>query len=213
MPCMNPCRLYTHLAFTHSVGPSSIVWNELRPAPPFHQWECLKCNDHGLSVSCVKWPLILIHTRIWWASGPHGNSPLLPKTPRPLFATCFTTCYVKATIPYTIHNAERRGLILGPSRSLARNIVTKDLMAPKFGEFDSGFLHAWWTTTLLKCAPKILGSSQWTFVQIGHRTCCIWCLIKLWMKSIGNLTHPTDSSMLVISYGRIWTMREYRALT
>ena len=22
----------------------------------FHQWECLKCNGHGLSVSCVKWP-------------------------------------------------------------------------------------------------------------------------------------------------------------
>jgi hypothetical protein len=22
----------------------------------FHQWECLKCNGHGLPVSCVKWP-------------------------------------------------------------------------------------------------------------------------------------------------------------
>ena len=22
----------------------------------FHQWECLKCDGHGLSVSCVKWP-------------------------------------------------------------------------------------------------------------------------------------------------------------
>ena len=25
----------------------------------FHQWECLKCNGHGPSVSCVKWPLVL----------------------------------------------------------------------------------------------------------------------------------------------------------
>ena len=24
----------------------------------FHQWECLKFNGHGLSVSCVKWPSI-----------------------------------------------------------------------------------------------------------------------------------------------------------
>ena len=23
----------------------------------FHQWKCSKCNGHGLSVSCVKWPL------------------------------------------------------------------------------------------------------------------------------------------------------------
>ena len=33
--CMNPCKPYTHLAFTYSVGPSSIVWSELGPAPPF----------------------------------------------------------------------------------------------------------------------------------------------------------------------------------
>ena len=24
----------------------------------FHQWECLKCNGHGLSVSCAKWPWV-----------------------------------------------------------------------------------------------------------------------------------------------------------
>ena len=28
----------------------------------FHQLECLKCNGHGLSVSCVEWPL-LPHTK------------------------------------------------------------------------------------------------------------------------------------------------------
>ena len=31
----NPCRLYIHLAFTYSIGPSSIVWSELGLAPPF----------------------------------------------------------------------------------------------------------------------------------------------------------------------------------
>ena len=24
-----------------------------------HQWECLKCNGHRLSISCVKWPLVI----------------------------------------------------------------------------------------------------------------------------------------------------------
>ena len=31
----NACRLYIHLAFTYSSGPSSIVWSELGPALPF----------------------------------------------------------------------------------------------------------------------------------------------------------------------------------
>ena len=35
MPCRNPCRLYIQLAFTYSIGPSSIVWNELGPIPCF----------------------------------------------------------------------------------------------------------------------------------------------------------------------------------
>jgi hypothetical protein len=58
MQCRNPCRLYIHLAFTCYVGPPSVV-DRLRL---FHQWECLKCNGHGLSVSCVKWPLVW---RVW----------------------------------------------------------------------------------------------------------------------------------------------------
>ena len=70
MPCRNPCGLYIHLAYTYSVGPSSVVWSELGLALPFHQWECLKCNGHGLRVSCVKWPsvnvtstlAVLVHT-------------------------------------------------------------------------------------------------------------------------------------------------------
>ena len=35
MPCRNPCRLYIHLAFTYSIGPSSVVGIELGPALPF----------------------------------------------------------------------------------------------------------------------------------------------------------------------------------
>ena len=34
MACRNLCRLYIHLASTYSIGPSSILWSELGPAPP-----------------------------------------------------------------------------------------------------------------------------------------------------------------------------------
>ena len=52
-----------HVDFTsilHSltpVGPSSVGLANLDRFRLFHQWECLKCNGHGLSVSCVKEPL------------------------------------------------------------------------------------------------------------------------------------------------------------
>ena len=43
MPCRNPRRLHIHLAFTHSFGPSSVVWSsELGPAPPFPPMGVLK---------------------------------------------------------------------------------------------------------------------------------------------------------------------------
>jgi hypothetical protein len=58
MPCRNPCILL-HPSCIHipcwslkCIGESNL--DRLRL---FHQWECLKCNGHGLSVSCVKWPL------------------------------------------------------------------------------------------------------------------------------------------------------------
>ena len=35
MLCRNPCGLYVHLAFTYSIGPSSVVWIELGLAMPF----------------------------------------------------------------------------------------------------------------------------------------------------------------------------------
>ena len=56
MPSMIPCRLYIHLAFTYSVGPSSVVWSELGRAPPFPPMRVLEVYGHGLSISYVKWP-------------------------------------------------------------------------------------------------------------------------------------------------------------
>ena len=53
MPRRNSCRLYIHLAFTCSIGPSSVVWSELRPAPPFppmrDQWSVMVTGTQ----SCV----------------------------------------------------------------------------------------------------------------------------------------------------------------
>ena len=53
------CHVEIHVNFTsilHSYTPF-IVWNELDQFYLLHQWEGLKCNGHGLSVLCVKWPL------------------------------------------------------------------------------------------------------------------------------------------------------------
>ena len=46
-----------HVEFTYFVGPVSVVWTELGPAPPFPPMRmCLKSNGHGPSVSCMMWP-------------------------------------------------------------------------------------------------------------------------------------------------------------
>ena len=53
MPCRNPCRLYIHLAFTYSIGPSSVVWSELGPAPPFPPMRVLEVQwSRALSLVC-----------------------------------------------------------------------------------------------------------------------------------------------------------------
>jgi hypothetical protein len=53
----NPHKLYIHLAFTYSVGPSSVVGSELGPAPPFPPMRVLEVyQSRALSLSCVKWP-------------------------------------------------------------------------------------------------------------------------------------------------------------
>ena len=53
MACRNPCRLYTHLAFTYSVGPSSVAWSELGPGPPFPPMRVLEVQgSRALSPVC-----------------------------------------------------------------------------------------------------------------------------------------------------------------
>ena len=53
MPCRNLCRLCIHLAFTHAVAPSSVVWSELgppRPSPPMR----VAWSDWSRALSLVR---------------------------------------------------------------------------------------------------------------------------------------------------------------
>ena len=53
MPCKNPCGLYIHLAFTYSVGPSSVVWSELGPVLAFPPIRVLEMYwSRALSLMC-----------------------------------------------------------------------------------------------------------------------------------------------------------------
>jgi hypothetical protein len=53
MPCRYPCRLYIHVAFTYSVGPSRTVGSELGPAPPLSPTRVLGVNwSRALSLVC-----------------------------------------------------------------------------------------------------------------------------------------------------------------
>jgi hypothetical protein len=48
-----PCKLHIHRAFTYSVGPSSVVWSELGPAPPFPPMRALELIwSWALSLVC-----------------------------------------------------------------------------------------------------------------------------------------------------------------
>jgi hypothetical protein len=70
-------------AFTYSIGPSSIVCSELGLAPPFHQRECLKYIGHGVSVSCVKWPLdIFIYPKLRNINPHNVTHSLISRNPR-----------------------------------------------------------------------------------------------------------------------------------
>src|ERR1700738_1276569 len=93
LPCRNPCRLYIHLAFTYSIGPSSIlsVKGELVPPPPFPPMRVLlsALNNHGSSVLYMKWPLLLPDTRLVGTRltskvecGPILSDSYLNRTPR-----------------------------------------------------------------------------------------------------------------------------------
>ena len=64
IPCRNPCRLYIHLAFACSVGPSCIVCSELGLAMPFPPMRVLEVQwSWALNVVCevalrpTRWPL------------------------------------------------------------------------------------------------------------------------------------------------------------
>jgi hypothetical protein len=53
MLCREPCKIYIHLAFTYSVGPSSVVWSELRPAAPFPPIRVIEVKwSRALSLVC-----------------------------------------------------------------------------------------------------------------------------------------------------------------
>ena len=53
MPCRNPCRFYIHLAFTYYIGPSSVEWSELGPAPSFPPMRVLEVYwSRALSLMC-----------------------------------------------------------------------------------------------------------------------------------------------------------------
>ena len=57
MPRRNPCD-FTSILHSHtSLVPQAQCGVKLSRLCLFHQGECLKCDGHGLLVSCVKWPL------------------------------------------------------------------------------------------------------------------------------------------------------------
>ena len=85
MPCRNPCRLYIRLAFTYSVGPSSVVWSELQPAPPFPPMRVLEVylvtgsQSHVWSALSLYIFLIRIHAFLHASSVPRLATPLVVK--------------------------------------------------------------------------------------------------------------------------------------
>jgi hypothetical protein len=85
MPCRNPCRLYIHLVFTYSIGPSSIVWSELGPTLPFPAmtmlgvWWSRALNlvcEVALSVMAASW----FFEKSGWIGKVEDVKPVLLKT-------------------------------------------------------------------------------------------------------------------------------------
>ena len=74
MPCRSPCRLYIHLAFTYPVGPSSIVWSELGPSPPFPPMRVLEVQwSRALNLQCE----VAFSTTLHYGRGPMAvNMPV-----------------------------------------------------------------------------------------------------------------------------------------
>jgi len=115
MPCRNPCRLHIHLAFTYSIGPSSVAWSKLGPAPSFLpmgllevQWSRalgLMCEVvlrdfekklvvlHGIVTWLIEY-ILIVADFLWWAPwrfGIHGSKRLLwwhPTKKRCMWLVC-----------------------------------------------------------------------------------------------------------------------------
>jgi hypothetical protein len=63
------CRLYIHLAFTYSVGPSSVVRSELGPTPPSPPMRVLKVPwSHALSLVCEVALRAVLHLQAGYAN-------------------------------------------------------------------------------------------------------------------------------------------------
>ena len=57
-----PCRLYIHLAFTYSVGPSSVVRKELGPALSFRPMRMLDVQlSQALNLVCEMALIVCLH--------------------------------------------------------------------------------------------------------------------------------------------------------
>ena len=70
MPCKNPCRLYIHLTFTYSIGPSSVVGSELGPAPAFPPMRVLEVQwswalSHGRVHNVFRFGVLQCSTKLW----------------------------------------------------------------------------------------------------------------------------------------------------
>ena len=90
--CRIPCRFYIYLVFTYSVGPSSVVWSELGPAPPFPPMRVLEVQwSRALSLVCEvalgalfwvqsRWATCVDLIFIWWGvSEGWGHWKICPK--------------------------------------------------------------------------------------------------------------------------------------
>ena len=109
MPCRNPHRLCIHLDLhMYYVGPQAWCEANLDRLRLFHQWECLKCNSHGLSVSCMKC--------LWWH--PTNNTLLL------LLDAWPKTLWILYTWPWLLRKGGG-GLPQDDSRWQSTRIVTR----------------------------------------------------------------------------------------
>ena len=78
MPCGNPCRRYIYLAFTYSVGSSSIVCSKPGPAPPFPPMRVLEVQwSRVFNLVC---DVALRYHIGWLMCGPNSSIKPLGRT-------------------------------------------------------------------------------------------------------------------------------------